>query len=110
MKKSINILIVITLAIILGACGGDEKKSASGDKGLDGTLDRYEEFVDEYIALVKKAAAGDLSAFSDYAAVMEKAEALNNTLTEDEDQLSAAQIQRMMKIQMKMANAAMEMQ
>ena len=75
-------------------------------------LDDYEEYVDEYIKFYKKAMKGDNSAMADYPAMMEKATALQTSMAnaQSNNELSTTQIQRMMKIQMKMTNAALEMQ
>jgi len=86
--------------------------SSSGSEDWDEMLDDYEEYVDEYIKFYKKAMKGDNSAMSEYPAMMEKATALQQSMAkaQNNNELSATQIQRMMKIQTKMTNAALEMQ
>ena len=75
-------------------------------------LDDYEDYVDEYIKFYKKAMEGDNSALTQYPALMQKATALQQSMAkaQNNNELSATQIQRMMKIQTKMTNAALEMQ
>jgi len=86
--------------------------ASSGSKDWDEMLDDYEEYVDEYIKFYKKAMKGDNSAMSEYPAMMEKATALQTSMAkaQNNNELSTTQIQRMMKIQTKMTNAALEMQ
>lgn len=86
-----------------------ENVASSGSEDWDEMLDDYEEYVDEYIKFYKKAMKGDNSAMSDYPAMMEKATALQTSMgnAQSNNELSTTQIQRMMKIQTKMANAAL---
>ncbi|MCB0540629.1 MAG: hypothetical protein KDE33_24145 [Bacteroidetes bacterium] len=90
----------------------EETVASSGSEDWDEMLDDYEEYVDEYIKFYKKAMKGDNSAMSEYPAMMEKATALQQSMAkaQNNNELSATQIQRMMKIQTKMTNAALEMQ
>lgn len=80
-------------------------KSKSSSTNWDAILDEYESFVDKYIALAKKASAGDISALTEYAEYMEKAEDLADDLEDAEDEMTAAQIARYSKISMKLTNA-----
>jgi hypothetical protein len=90
----------------------EETVATSGSEDWDEMLDDYEEYVDEYIKFFKKAMKGDNSAMSDYPAMMEKAIALQTSMgnAQSNNELSTTQIQRMMKIQTKMTNAALEIQ
>ena len=67
-------------------------------------LDDYDEYVTEYVKFYKKAMKGDNSAMAEYPAMMEKATKLQESMekAQGNDQLSAKQISRMMKIQAKM--------
>jgi hypothetical protein len=87
-------------------------KTNSESKDWDKMLDDYEDYVDEYIKFYKKAIKGDQSAMSEYPALIEKATKLQTSMenAQKDNELSSNQIQRMMKIQTKMTNAAMEMQ
>lgn len=89
------------------------KSTASdGSEDWDEMLDDYDEYVDEYIKFYKKAMKGDNSAMSEYPTIMEKATALQTSMAKAQrkNELSRTQIQRMMKIQTKMTNAALELQ
>jgi hypothetical protein len=88
-----------------------KSKLSEGSKDWDKMLDNYEEYVDEYIKFYKKAMEGDLSAFSLYSNIMEKATKLQTSMldAQNNDELNLIQIQRMIEIQLKMTNAILEM-
>ena len=56
--------------------------------------------------MLKKANAGDVSAMSEYASMMEKATDFADKLENASDDLSTAQMERFTKLQLKLANAA----
>lgn len=68
-------------------------------------LDEYEELVNQYIKLYKKAMEGDMSAMSEYAGMLEKAQSLFSKLENAQGEMTASQLARLNKIQMKMVNA-----
>lgn len=80
----------------------------SGASNYDKVLDKYEKYVDEYIKFYKKAMNGDASAMSEYAKLLEKAEALSNELDNAKDDLTAAQAGRYLKITEKMTKAMLK--
>ena len=59
---------------------------------------------------MKKAAKGDMSALSEYPALMEKAQDLSNKMSGAQGDMSAAQWARYMKITNKLTQAAANMQ
>ncbi|MBD5263673.1 MAG: hypothetical protein HDS39_06335, partial [Bacteroides sp.] len=59
------------------------------------------------VAYAKKAKAGDMSAMTEYASLLESAESLQKKLENAGSNLSAAQAARLNKIAAKMANAMM---
>ena len=73
---------------------------------VDQMLDNYEELVDSYASLVKKASSGDLSALGDYATLASKASDLAEDLDKFSGDMSVEQMARFTKIQAKMAAAA----
>lgn len=87
-----------------------ESSSSSGSEDWDVLLDSYEEYVDEYISYVKKAARGDMNALTEYPSLMKKAEEFSDKMKDAQGAMSASQWARYNKITMKMANAAQEMQ
>lgn len=72
----------------------------------DEVLDEYEEFVDQYVKFFKKAQAGDMSALTEYMECLESAVSLQEKLEDAESDLSMAQVKRLNKIILKIANAA----
>lgn len=84
---------------------GDES-SSSGSQNLDALLTSYEQYVDKYIALMKKAANGDMDALGEYPGFMEKAEDLSKKMQNAKGSMSASQWARYNKITQKMMQAA----
>jgi hypothetical protein len=78
----------------------------SGNTNWDKILADYESYTDKYIKLLKKAKAGDASAMSEYMEMLEKAQQFQESLSDANDDLTPAQLQKFTKIQMKLANAA----
>lgn len=83
--------------------------SDSGSEDWDALLDSYEEYVDMYISLLKKASAGDLSAVSEYTSYMSKAQEVSQKMADATSKLSPAQLSRFNKINQKMLQAAQNM-
>lgn len=73
----------------------------------DSTLDEYEKYIDNYIKLYKKAQNGDTSALTEYASLLEKAQSLSEKLSNAQGDLTPTQASRFIKLQQKLANAAM---
>jgi hypothetical protein len=80
--------------------------TSSSTEDWDAILNDYEEYVNQYIKLMKAAQKGDASAMSEYPAMLEKANSLNSKLTSGQGTMSSAQASRLLKIQNKMASAA----
>lgn len=78
----------------------------SGSEDWDSILDSYENYVDKYISLAKKAASGDADAISEYTELAEEAQELSSKLSKAKGELSSSQLSRYTKITQKMANAA----
>ena len=88
----------------------DEEGPASSDgEDWDSLLDSYEEYVDMYISLLKKASAGDLSAVSEYADYLNKAQEFSKKLENSTDEMTVSQVARLSKITQKMLQAAQNM-
>ncbi len=80
--------------------------SNSGD--MDDFLDAYESYVDKYIATLKKASDGDMSALTEYAALLDEANEYGDKLSKASGSLTAAQLKRYTQIHEKMLKAASE--
>lgn len=82
---------------------GNSSSVSSSD--IDKILDDFEDMVDAYVKIVKKANNGDLSAMSDMATYLEKAESISNRLENVEGDMTAKQAARYAKIAQKMTRA-----
>ena len=87
----------------------DDSYESSGTEDWDDLLRTYEQYVDKYISLAKKAAKGDYSALSEYPAFLEKAQELSDQLKNAKDNMTASQLAKLNKITIKMAKAAQEL-
>ncbi|MDE6559891.1 MAG: hypothetical protein K2K75_00770 [Muribaculaceae bacterium] len=81
--------------------------SSSSSEDWNKILDEYEKYCDKVVALAKKAQAGDISAMTEYASLLESAESLQKKLENAGSDLTAAQAARLNKIAAKMAKAMM---
>lgn len=81
--------------------------SSTSSEDWDKILDEYEKYCDKTVALAKKAKAGDISAMTEYASLLESAESLQKKLENAGSDLTAAQAARLNKIAAKMAKAMM---
>ncbi|WP_134435605.1 DUF6591 domain-containing protein [Dysgonomonas capnocytophagoides] len=81
----------------------DSNKTSSSE--WDKVLDSYEKYIDQYAKLYKKAQAGDMSAMTEYASMLEKANDLSSKLNGAKSDMSAAQIARFTKLQAKLISA-----
>lgn len=79
--------------------------AASSSSDWDSILDSYEKYVNEYIAVYKKVQAGDASAYSQLASLMEKYQKLAEQLENASDELTSSQLARFQKINAKLAKA-----
>ncbi len=82
-----------------------ETSTATSQNDWDAVLDEYEEYIDKYLKLYKKAQAGDVSAATEYASLLEKAQSLSEKLSNASGDLTPAQASRFAKLQQKIANA-----
>lgn len=71
-------------------------------------LKEYEEFVDAYIALAKKAKNGDTAAVTELASLLEKAQSTGNKIEGLKNDISASDWVRYARIQAKLMKASAE--
>ncbi|MCM1031133.1 MAG: hypothetical protein NC410_06830 [Oscillibacter sp.] len=95
-----------TEATMSSAAGSGKSKSTSSNN-WDKILTEYESFVNSYVKLIKKAQNGDVSALTESAEILEKANSLSEKLSNAEDDMSASQAAKFVKLQNKIATAAM---
>ena len=94
-----------------GATTEDEDQadsSSASSQDWDAMLDSYEEYVDKYISLMKKASKGDMTALAEYPALMSKAQEFCDKMENSKGSMSASQWARYSKISSKMLKAAQE--
>ena len=91
------------------AVEANTETASTGD--CDAQLKDYSDFVDEYIALLKKASAGDMSAMQRYPALMKKAESSGKSIESlyKDDKIDAECWKKYNQITNRMSEAAMEM-
>ncbi|MDE6297104.1 MAG: hypothetical protein K2L89_04585 [Muribaculaceae bacterium] len=81
--------------------------ASSSSEDWDDILDSYEEYVNEYIALMKKVSQGDASAMAKYPELLEKAQEYGDKLANAKSAMSSAQIARYSKITTKLTKVSM---
>lgn len=77
---------------------------SSGDVSFDEALDAFEEYTDQYIALIKRASRGDATAIAEYPDLFHKLEVVSNKFERAQGEMSAAQWERYLQINSKMVN------
>lgn len=87
----------------------DDSYSSSDDEDWDAVLDSYEEYVNNYISLMKKAKDGDMDALSEYPSILENAQELSEKLQNAKGSMSSSQLSRYVEITNKMTQAAANM-
>lgn len=127
MKKITLVVWAFSAVLLVASCGGTETKEgadtatatsltgaetaaeAASSENWDDVLSSYEEYIDQYIKLMKKAKEGDVSAVSEYPAMMDRANELGEKLQNASTTLSTEQLSRFTELQAKLTNAAAEM-
>ena len=86
----------------------EDDDNDTGSEDWNALLKSYEQYVDKYIALMKKASNGDMSAMAEYASLLSKAQDLSKKMEKAKGQMSVSQWEKYNKITMKMAKAIKE--
>lgn len=111
MKK---VFIVLAAALTMGSVNAIAAPTITADApstyapasdSVDDMLNEYEKYVDRYIATMKKAQAGDMSAMAEYAKLLEQAQKLQEKIEKMQGDMSATQVARYAKITSKLTNA-----
>ena len=87
----------------------EDTYQSAGSEDWDELLQSYEQYVNKYIVYMKKAAKGDVTALAEYPGLMKKAQEFAEKLDAARGEMSASQLARYTKINMKMLKAAGEM-
>lgn len=85
----------------------ESSSTSSSSEDWDSLLDSYSEYVDQYVALAKKAKNGDETTMSEAAELVVKANEMNSKLVGAKGDMSASQWARYMKITAKMTKIAL---
>ena len=117
MNRFYKVIVVLVACFMLASVSGQLKaltlsetfKVEAKSNNWDSILKDYEKFVDQYIALMKKVNAGDMSAMTQAMKVLEQATALSERMDKASGDLTAAQSKKLLQIQKKLANAAASM-
>lgn len=88
----------------------NESTSSASSSAWDNLLDEYESMVDSYVKIIKKANNGDMSALSEMQSYLEKAQSVADKIESAGDEISVSQLARFQRIQVKLANAAINIQ
>lgn len=83
--------------------------ASSGSEDWDALLDSYDSYVTQFVSYAKKAANGDVTALSEYPALLEKAQEFSGKMNNAQSQMSASQWTRYVEITNKMTQALAEM-
>ena len=128
MKKQTLLIVAGITAITFASCGGaeenpipnegsnemmemgqpDEDESSASDEWNE-VLDGYEDYVDDYVAIIKKQKAdpSDMNLMTQYQELMQKGTTWATKMSEMSSDFGAEQVTRMLEIQSKLASAAL---
>ena len=86
----------------------DEDESSASDEWNE-VLDGYEDYVDDYVAIIKKQKAdpSDMTIMTEYQELMQKGTTWTTKMSEMSSDFGAEQLTRMLEIQSKLASAAL---
>ena len=82
--------------------------SSKGSENWDALLKSYEDYIDHYVVLMKKAKNGDLNAIAQYAEYMQKATDLQEKIEDAQGDLSISQSAKFLKLQSKLLKTITE--
>lgn len=88
----------------------DLSETTAGDENFDEWLNEYEEYCNSYIALLKKASNGDMSAIAEYTKMLQKAQKMSKKMEDVKGDLTPAQLAKFQRIQAKLMKAAQNLQ
>lgn len=128
MKKQTLLIVAGITAITFASCGGaeenpipnegsnemmemgqpDEDESSASDEWNE-VLDGYEDYVDDYVAIIKKQKAdpSDMNLMTQYQELMQKGTTWATKMSEMSSDFGTEQLTRMLEIQSKLASAAL---
>ncbi len=87
-----------------------EQEESTSDEDFDKWLDAYENYLDDYSDIMKKAKNGDMTAFTDMAEHAQKLQETGKKLDASKNDMTPSQIQRLIKLQAKVMQKMQEAQ
>ncbi|MCQ2289553.1 MAG: hypothetical protein MJZ74_10715 [Muribaculaceae bacterium] len=113
MKRIIVCLMVILTMSMASTAFAAPKKTAKAKKATTtqvasewtSLLNSYDSYVTKYISCLKKAAKGDMSAMTEYPALLQKAQELNDKLANAQSEMTTAEMNRYLQITKKLSAA-----
>lgn len=85
----------------------DTEPASSQSTNWDALLDEYEDYMNQTVKMAKKAQSGDMSAMTEYASLLEKAERLQKKFENAGNDMTPAQVARLNKIATKLSQQMM---
>jgi Family of unknown function (DUF6591) len=79
----------------------DEAEKEINDFDFDEALKEYDDFITKYIDMMKKMKSGDMTALEEYPEMLEKATTATDKLNKLKGNMTAAQVNKFLKLQMK---------
>ena len=80
--------------------------STKANNDIDAYIKSYEEYVDQYLKLIKKSKSGDLSAMTEYTEYLQKTSDVSEKIQNIKSEMSPAQMDKFLKIHTKLIKAA----
>jgi hypothetical protein len=86
----------------------ESSETVNNNNDYDTTLDSYERYINNYIALLKKYKNGDLSVMEEYTEMMSDAQKFGEDLSNAQGKLTSAQTKRWLDLQNKFSKAMVD--
>ena len=122
MKKLFTLAAVMAFAVVMTACGGNNKKTNDAATETEtqtettaapaaaasesSALDTYEKLINQMIELQPKLAKGDASAAQEYMKISEEMSKISEQLSQEIANMTPAQAQRFSELGQKLIDAA----
>lgn len=85
----------------------ETEPASSQSTDWDALLDEYEDYMNQTVKMAKKAQSGDMSAMTEYASLLEKAQRLQKKFENAGNDMTPAQVARLNKIATKLSQQMM---
>lgn len=85
----------------------ETEPASSQSTNWDALLDEYEDYMNQTVKMAKKAQSGDMSAMTEYASLLEKAQRLQKKFENAGNDMTPSQVARLNKIATKLSQQMM---